>query len=109
MYQRGDIVSVNFPFTDGSGSKWRPAIILSNNLISSSGDLVVVMITSQIRSSDITVELTPNLLSVPLPKNSFAKCHRLYAVEATLVQAKYGSLTADGMKQILDAVVSIIS
>jgi mRNA interferase MazF len=109
MFHRGDIVSVDFPFTDGSGSKWRPAIILSNNLISASGDVVVVMITSHGRATDVIVELTPQLLSSPLPKDSFVKCHRLYALDASLVQTKFGTVNSEGMRLIFDKVVRIIS
>jgi mRNA interferase MazF len=37
-YQRGDIVSVLFPFTDVSQTQKRPALILSNPVINQTGD-----------------------------------------------------------------------
>lgn len=108
MFKRGDIVSVNFPFSDGSGSKLRPALILSNNSIAGSGDVVVLMISSQTRTSAVAIELTPELLTNPLPKNSFVRCHQLYTIDQHLLLSKYGSVTKEGMMLIFDAVVSII-
>jgi len=67
------------------------------------------MISSQNRAVDITIELTSTLVSAPLPKKSFAKCHRLYTLDSTLIQAKYGDIRDEGMKLILDAVMDIIS
>lgn len=37
-----DIVLVNFPFSDQSGEKIRPALVISNNEFNSSGEDVVV-------------------------------------------------------------------
>jgi mRNA interferase MazF len=45
MYKKGTIVLVPFPFTDLSGNKVRPALIISNG--KSSEDVIVVFITSQ--------------------------------------------------------------
>ncbi len=47
MYQRGDVVIVSFPFTDGSGEKARPAVIVSGaryNALRS--DVVLAALTS---------------------------------------------------------------
>lgn len=30
MYKQGDIVLVDFPFSDGGGSKIRPSLVISN-------------------------------------------------------------------------------
>ena len=109
MYSRGDIVSVNFPFTDGSQTKERPALIISNETTAATGDVVILMISSKTRERDITIELTPELLVSHLPKNSFVRCHRLFTMDADLVLSKYSRVTPKGMKLIFDAVVSIIS
>lgn len=46
----GDVVLVPFPFSDQSGSKKRPAVIVSSNSYNSSRrDVVIMAITSQIR------------------------------------------------------------
>ncbi len=47
----GNVVLVPFPFTDQSGSKQRPAVMISNsNYNRQRSDLVIMAITSQIRN-----------------------------------------------------------
>jgi mRNA interferase MazF len=47
-YKRGDIVIVNFPFSDLSKAKKRPALIISNHLVNRTGDYLLVQISSKI-------------------------------------------------------------
>jgi mRNA interferase MazF len=47
----GDVVLVPFPFTDQSGAKKRPAVIVSSSSYNASRrDLVIMAITSQVRA-----------------------------------------------------------
>ena len=47
----GDIVLVPFPFTDQSGAKKRPAVIVSSNGYNTNRrDLIIMAITSQVRT-----------------------------------------------------------
>ena len=46
-YNQGDIVLVKFPFTNQLGFKRRPAIVVSNNVINSSADVILAIITTQ--------------------------------------------------------------
>lgn len=49
-YSFGDVVLVPFPFTDQSGAKRRPAVIVSSNGYNADRrDLVIMAITSQVR------------------------------------------------------------
>ncbi len=49
-YDFGDIILVPFPFTDQTGTKKRPAVIVSSSQYNSSRqDLVLMAITSQIK------------------------------------------------------------
>ena len=58
MYKQGDIVIVNFPFTDLSNSKVRPAVIISNDKINISGDYLIVMISTQEIKGDFSVNIS---------------------------------------------------
>jgi mRNA interferase MazF len=51
-YSFGDVVLVPFPFSDQSGAKKRPAVVVSASRYNASRpDLVIMAITSQIRPS----------------------------------------------------------
>ena len=48
-YSRGDVVLVPFPFTDQSGTKRRPAVIVSSEVYHTSrADAIIMLITSNI-------------------------------------------------------------
>jgi len=59
-YKRGDVILVAFAFTDGTGNKIRPVVVISTEkLIAQRGDLVVAAITANlktIRYGDYTVQ-----------------------------------------------------
>jgi len=109
MYVRGDVVSVDFPFTDGSASKVRPALVISNDSIASTGNLIIAMITSRQGRSAPAVSLTPDLLIHPLPKSSLVRCHRLYTIDSALVKGRYSRVNAKGMKLVFDTIVNILT
>ena len=47
----GDVVLVPFPFTDQSGTKKRPAVVVSSHSYNASRrDIVIMAITSQVRT-----------------------------------------------------------
>ena len=48
-YSRGDLVLVPFPFTDGSGAKRRPAVIVSSEAYHTSrADAIILLITGNL-------------------------------------------------------------
>lgn len=48
-YQRGDVLLVELPFTDGPGSKKRPAVVLSTEAFNRAGTkIIVAAITSNL-------------------------------------------------------------
>jgi mRNA interferase MazF len=50
-YSFGDVVLVPFPFTDQSGAKKRPAVIVSNSRYNiQRRDLIIMAITGQVRT-----------------------------------------------------------
>ena len=50
-YKFGDIVLVRFPFSDQSGSKQRPAVVVSGNAYNAqSPDVIVMAVTSRLKS-----------------------------------------------------------
>ncbi len=58
-YSYGDIVLVPFPFTDQSAIKKRPAVIISSDEYNRNRpDIILMAVTSQMRSADFYGDLT---------------------------------------------------
>lgn len=91
MYKKGTVVLVPFPFTDLTGNKVRPALIISQGKISD--DIIVVFITSQDKLK------AKNLVSVApdadngLKVSSKIVCSKIATVEAKIVLGELGVIS----------------
>lgn len=108
MYQRGDIVSVPFPFTDLSQSKLRPALIVSNSLINRTEDVIVVMITSASREDGVSISLEDSDVSVPLPLHRVVRCYKLALLSQTLIQRTISVAKSSFVDKVVAKVSSLI-
>ena len=86
---KGDIVLITFPFTDLSGSKLRPAVVLADNIL----DLTTCFITTQIGWHEPTdVILIPNATN-RLKKQSLIRTNKIATLDRILVKGLLGKLT----------------
>jgi mRNA interferase MazF len=108
MYQQGDIVSVPFPFTDLSQSKLRPAIIISNNSINTTGDVIIVMITSQSKLDGINILIDESQVTNPLPFNSYVRCHRIVTIENHLIVKKVSEANSQLINKVIEAIKELL-
>ena len=88
MFERGDIVSVPFPFTDLSQAKLRPAIVLSNARMNGSGDVIVAMITSKDKNDGFSLPIPPDSLTIALPRQSHIRFNRVVTLDVSLIDKK---------------------
>lgn len=78
-YQQGDIVVVQFPFTDISQTKKRPALILSNATVNQTGDYLMVQITSQNKADGLSLPISAtDFDGTPLPLTSYVRVHKIF-------------------------------
>ena len=91
--QKGYIVLIPFPFTDLTGSKKRPALILiARNL-----DVTVSFISTQLHWQEPTdLHVQPNSTN-GLKKSSLVRVGKIATIDKTLVIGKLGNL---GSKEI---------
>jgi mRNA interferase MazF len=103
----GAVVLVRFPFSDLSGSKLRPAIVLAD---AGRGDFILCQITSQSYSDPIAVEIAASgLSSGVLRKTSYARPGKLFTANDAIMARQIGTLTAAKLSEISDAVISVLS
>jgi len=86
---KGDIILIIFPFTDLSGNKLRPAVVL----VSTEDDITVCFITTQTQWQEPTdLMLSPND-SNRLKKTSLIRTSKIATLEKSLSKGRIGRLT----------------
>lgn len=93
---KGDIILITFPFTDLSGSKLRPTVILADT----NEDVTVTFITTQLKWREQTdVLLTPtsnNGLKLP----SLIRTSKIATLDKTLIKGRIGKLSMEELKDL---------
>lgn len=93
---KGDIVLIRFPFTDLSGNKLRPSVILGET----TQDVTVCFITTQIEWQEPTdVVLSPNNDN-GLRKLSLIRVGKIATLEKSLIKGLMGRLTFNDIHDI---------
>ena len=83
---QGDIVWVAFPFTGGTSSKERPALVLSNDRYNQSSlDLLLCYITSQKEGEYLIPILDRDLSEGHLPIQSYIRYDKIILTDRTRV------------------------
>ena len=104
--RQGEVVLVQFPFSDLSQTKLRPAVTLAD---AGREDWVLCQITSNpYAETHRTVLLTDaSFTTGSLHLTSYARPNRLFAAHLSLIEAHLGTLKADIFGQIVEAVINI--
>jgi len=109
---RGDVLLVDWPYSDMTGAKLRPAVVVQAGFLNSLiDDTVYVAVTGTRHGIPGTeVELDPAVeTSSGLLKKSYASCTNFLTRDQTLIHHKLGILSdatmlliSDCLKQVLD-------
>ncbi|WP_372947574.1 type II toxin-antitoxin system PemK/MazF family toxin [Mariniphaga sp.] len=94
--RKGDIILVPFPFTDLSGNKYRPALVL----IESDFEVTVCFITTQIRWKEIYDVVVPPTGDNGLKKESLIRLSKFATIDKDLVWGRIGTLEDKHIRQI---------
>lgn len=88
---KGDIVLITFPFTNLTGSKLRPTVVLAETEL----DVTVCFITTQLEWQELTdVRLLPTS-SNGLRKQSLIRTSKIATLDKTLAKGLLGRLKQD--------------
>jgi len=94
---KGDVVLITFPFSDLSGSKLRPAVVIADN----SFDVTVCFITTQLQMQEHTDLVLLPLSSNGLKMQSIVKTHKIAMLDKTLVKGLLGRLTSMNLRNLI--------
>jgi mRNA interferase MazF len=108
-YSFGDIVLVPFPFTDQSGTKKRPAVVVSSAAYHQARrDVVIMAVTSQARSAGVIGEVqVKDWKGAGLIKPSVIK-PVITTIEKTLVIRRLGQLKKEEQEALRKAISKIV-
>lgn len=113
-YDQGDVVLVNFPFTDLTSTKKRPALVISAKWFNDKpeGDCILVAITSavpaQLSRDEVRIS-DSDLNSTSLLKPSIVKAGKLFTLNQALIYRRLGSLPHRSVQRVLEKIGDIIS
>jgi mRNA interferase MazF len=108
-YEFGDVVLVPFPFTDQTGSKQRPAVVVSSARYNDERpDLVIMAVTSQLRPPGVAGDVAiVHWRAAGLLKSSVIK-PVITTIERSLVRRKLGRLEAHDRASLGDALRELL-
>ncbi|OGI15243.1 hypothetical protein A3K63_04200 [Candidatus Micrarchaeota archaeon RBG_16_49_10] len=109
-YEAGDIVLVPFPFTDLSGMKKRPALVVSNNMYNrSSEDFIICSITSNLQNREHSVLISSSdLESGFIPKTSIVKVNNIHNFKQGLALKKIGRVKKKVLKEVKEKLFELM-
>lgn len=95
----GDIVVVMYPFSDLSGTKRRPALIISPQM---GDDLLLCQITSRTGPNAYTIPLQDSdLADGKLQLDSYIRINKISTIEKGIIEYKMGKLKTQKTKAVL--------
>lgn len=102
--KKGDIVLIPFPFTDLTGAKNRPALIL----IDSDEDITVSFITTQLKwqeKFDVRLESSKEN---GLKRTSLIRLAKITTIDKDLVIGKLGQLTDSEIEEVNRGLIDLL-
>ena len=105
-FMKGDIVVIPFPFSDLSGSKRRPALVLADL---DGDDMILCQITSIARNDDYAVPIdTADFESGTLPVKSVVRANKIFTADRHLVLHSVCRLKPEKMHEITAAIITLL-
>ena len=109
MFDQGEILLIPVPFSNLSSVKKRPVLVLSNNAHnSSSRDIIVIAITSNLAQEGIEIS-NNSLIDGFLPKKSIIKVDKVYTLETGIAIKKIGKIKGNVLSNVYNEFVKLIS
>lgn len=107
---QGSIVISSFPFSDKSGEKLRPALVVSSNSFNkNSSDIWITVITSQSKFASYKIPiLSTDLSEGELLKESYIKCSSLTYIAKNLIRKQVAQLNANKMREVIQGIKKIL-
>jgi mRNA interferase MazF len=105
-FVKGDVVVVPFPFSNLTGSKSRPALVITRL---EGDDLILCQITSQPRSDQYSIPLSSSDFSMgSLPQTSSIRPNRLFTADSNIIKRLAGKLVQQKIDEVINKIIDIV-
>ena len=106
-FRRASVVLVDFPFSDLSDTKLRPAIILAEV---GRGDLILCQITSNSFADAKAIEITnAAFVQGSLRQTSFVRPNKIFTGHESLINRRVGIVKDEFLQKIIDSITDILN
>ncbi|MBV9868768.1 MAG: type II toxin-antitoxin system PemK/MazF family toxin [Abitibacteriaceae bacterium] len=104
---KGDVVVAPFPFSDLSGAKRRPLLVLAEL---TGDDVIVCQITSQAKSDAYVVSLSAaDFTHGGLRQDSNVRPNRIFTADSNIIVYRAGVLAPAKVQEVIHKIVQILS
>ncbi|WP_409012441.1 type II toxin-antitoxin system PemK/MazF family toxin [Dyadobacter sp. 50-39] len=105
-FVKGEVVVIPFPFSDLSGSKRRPALVIADL---PGDDVLLCQITSQNSRDIYAIPLTQSdFQSGALPVSSFIRPSRLFTADKRIVVRSARLVSATTISAVVQTIIALI-
>lgn len=110
MIEQGDLLLIPFPFSDQSGKKVRPVVVISNNDFNNcSEDVIVLGVTSNIHKDKYSIHLSSlDLEKGSLTKPCVIKVENILKIDKRLIIKAIGKINKTKLNEIYTVLDSIL-
>lgn len=105
MYSFGDIIIINFPFSDSHGSKRRPAVVFKDT---DDKDLLIAKVTSQLYNTEFDIEIK-EWKDAGLISASIIRIHKIQTIHTSLILGVIGRLTLSDLKLVRRGFLTLVA
>lgn len=110
ILEKGDVIVTPIPFSDLSGIKKRPALVVAGMR---GDDVVVCAITTQIaRQDEYSIALEVGDFEEVEPgvfwNSSYIRANKIYTIEKSIVIKKLGKISGKKLGEVIEAVKKVL-
>ena len=105
-FVKGDIVIVEFPYSNLKDSKRRPVLILK---VPKGRDIIVLQITGSSHEKPVEISIQGrDFKDGGIKNDSYIRIDKIASVDKSLIKYKIGSLKKEKFNEIVDSICSFL-
>lgn len=102
MFEQGDIILIPFPYSDLTGVKKRPAMVVSNFNLKGE-DKICCLVTSNTPSDGVLISKN-SFSDGRLPFKSWVKPHRIFTIDERIIVRRLAKVKDDFSKYVKEKI-----